>query len=71
MRCPICRGNYQYENGLEEEVCKRHQSWIITWCNSCGAYRFSDVRGVCPACMEQALKGGKHSTLQDYHFYPR
>lgn len=55
--CPICEFRY-YAVDECDEVCSRHQGWIVTTCHACRHTCFSDAPGVCPNCtMGRKSKG--------------
>ena len=50
LTCPICLENY-YMTEFSAEVCKKHENWIVTRCQVCENYCFSDCRSLCPVCV--------------------
>lgn len=56
-KCPICRHNYKALSE-SENVCLRHEIWLVTRCVDCGVFSFSDTAGFCMV----------HAQLNDFMF---
>ena len=60
MGCPICDGRY-YDIDRSDEVCRRHQNWVVTVCYACHKAAFSECDSVCPYCGKSFVNTSKGS----------
>lgn len=44
--CPICKRRY-HDLEHSENVCAKHETWLVTKCSVCGQSGFSDAAGFC------------------------
>lgn len=49
--CPICKGRF-YEIEESHNCCSRHRKWIVSRCDTCGKYCFTDLARLCPNCQK-------------------
>ena len=49
--CPICEGRF-YEIKRSFHCCRKHRKWIVSKCDTCNRYCFTDLARLCPNCQK-------------------
>ena len=62
--CPICNNQY-YSLSRAEDVCGRHEDWLITECKTCGKLCFSDIPEICRKCNRKNLTEFQFGVLEE------
>jgi hypothetical protein len=67
--CPVCSRHF-FDVGRSEDVCEKHQNWLVTVCDTCREACFSDCVGECAKC---ARGDAPHATMthRDHRAYLR
>lgn len=47
--CPICAGKF-YEIKESLYCCGKHRKWLVSKCDTCNRYCFTDLPRLCPDC---------------------
>lgn len=53
--CPICEGSY-YAINRSFDCCRKHKKWLVSRCETCDRYSFTDLPGLCPNCQRVGAK---------------